>query len=316
MPPVVPIWQTVWTILSQGSAALKCRVRKGEAVLKPEAKQAEERRRRKAVYITCESEEPKVEKQDIQPAEGLKDQTKSAGYCEDVGVPQNTEHSQSHLLAKDLLFSADLSLVLGPFCGLSAVPLLGHTPLPVGLKAQGGVMINLIERNMPTPVTKSQVFTTYADNQPAVRIQVFEGDCSMAKGNNFLGEFIFDEIFPSPRGAPQIEVELNINTNGILCISARDQSTGKTMNCVLSAARTSSADKELLLSKDDNDDEEPAYVDDEDENEDSDFESDIQGKWHVFSQVTWYPFVVPYNGGPHFEENWALVTSSSLAALD
>ena len=107
------------------------------------------------------------------------------------------------------------------------VLLLDVTPLSLGIETEGGILTVMIERNTTIPTSKSQVFSTAADNQPAVDLKVYQGERRMARDNRLLGEFTLDGIPPARRGMPQIEVSFNIDANGILEVKAKDKATGK-----------------------------------------------------------------------------------------
>lgn len=123
------------------------------------------------------------------------------------------------------------------------ITLLDVTPLSLGLETLGGVMTKLIDRNTTIPVEKKQIFSTAADNQPAVDVHVLQGEREMASDNKTLGKFILDGIPPAPRGVPQIEVTFSIDANGILNVSALDKATNKKKDITITASTNLSDDE-------------------------------------------------------------------------
>ncbi|BFH12801.1 molecular chaperone DnaK [Paenibacillus melissococcoides] len=116
------------------------------------------------------------------------------------------------------------------------VVLLDVTPLSLGIETAGGVFTKMIERNTTIPTSKSQIFSTYADNQTSVEIHVLQGERSMAADNKTLGRFMLGDIPPAPRGVPQIEVTFDIDANGIVKVSAQDKGTGKMQNITITSS--------------------------------------------------------------------------------
>ncbi len=128
--------------------------------------------------------------------------------------------------------------------------LLDVTPLSLGLETLGGVATKLIERNTTIPTSKSQVFSTAADNQPSVEINVVQGEREMATDNKSLGRFVLDGVPPAPRGVPQIEVTFDIDANGILNVSAKDKGTGKQQSIRIEASSGLSDEEVERMKKD------------------------------------------------------------------
>jgi molecular chaperone DnaK len=131
---------------------------------------------------------------------------------------------------------------------LKDILLLDVTPLSLGIETLGGVMTKLIEKNSTLPITKTEVFSTAEDNQPAVSIQVLQGEREMASDNKPLGKFELVGIQPAPRGLPQIEVTFDIDANGIVNVSAKDKATGKEQSIqITSSTGLSKEDVDRLI---------------------------------------------------------------------
>ncbi len=130
------------------------------------------------------------------------------------------------------------------FCGgdVKGLLLLDVTPLSLGIETLGGVCTKIIDRNTTIPTKKSQIFSTAADGQPSVEVNVLQGEREMARDNKSLGTFHLDGIAPAPRGVPQIEVTFDIDANGIVHVTAKDLGTGKEQSITITASTNMSKD--------------------------------------------------------------------------
>lgn len=127
----------------------------------------------------------------------------------------------------------------------SSLVLLDVAPLSLGIETAGGVMTRIIERNTTIPAKRDQIFTTHADNQPAVDVKIYEGERAFTKDNRLLGSFVLDGIPPAPRGTPRIKVDFDLDANGILSVKALDLATNKTKHIVLQKQGLLSKSKDL-----------------------------------------------------------------------
>jgi heat shock protein 1/8 len=179
-------------------------------------------------------------------------------------IPRIQELLSNYFNGKQLNKSLNVDEAVAAGCAIQASILTGQggdktnqlllldvCALSLGIETSGGMMTTLIPRNTTIPTKKSQVFSTYADNQPAVDIKIYEGERQFTKDNNLLGSFHLDGIPPAPRGVPQVDITFDIDANGIMNISAQEKSSGKTKNITISndKARLSKEQIEEMIKK-------------------------------------------------------------------